>query len=268
MTTLSKENFSNLASSLILALTLCGVVLFQYYYDLQKKERPLLPPTIIPAGALKIIDLGLHSVAASAMWVYTIQQASDHPDKLPELIENVTEIDPRFSYPYAFAALVLPDISNSPKKAVELAKKGIELADPDWRVPYYLGTTYHIFFHDRKNAAFYFNLAASTPGATERLKFIASSYGTAPTLREQTRQIWISIYENSNDEIVKERAYNNIVHLEILNELDKALGIYVRRYLRLPEKIEDFVTSGIVKEVPKSPLGLRFYFESGRVVAR
>ena len=211
----------------------------------------------------------MHSATASLMWVYTIQHATENADKLTDLIDNVTAIDSKFSYPYAFAALVLPDIAHSPDKAVEIAMRGIENADPDWRIPYYLATTYHIFFQDREKAAFYFDLAARTPGANSKIQTIALSYGTAPTFREQTKLVWISIYDSSNDEIVKDRAQKYIAQIDILDFLDKAVRLYIEKYHKYPEKVDDLVIGKIIKEVPKSPLGLQFILRyGGEVIAK
>ncbi len=257
-----------LVSPTILTILLVAIIATQYRYDVQKRERPPVPPTIIPAQAIKISDLGLHSAVASLMWVYTIQQVTERPDKLFKLIENVNMTDPKFSYPYAFAALVLPDITGSPEKAIGLAERGIKDADPDWRIPYYLATTYHIFFQNREKAAFYFDLAANTPGALDKIKNIAYFYGTAPNIREQTRQIWLSIYENTNDELVREKAQNYLVQIELLNALDKAVLFYKQKYGKYPQTMEDLVIRKIIKEVPVSPLGLKFLIDNGRVVVR
>lgn len=266
MPTLTKSFTS---PAIVIAL-LASISASQYYNDIEKRERPLIPPTIIPAQAIKLADLGLHSAAASAMWVYTIQQVTEHADKLPQLIDNVTAIDPKFSYPYAFAALTLPSfiIPGFPEKAVEIAEKGIYEADPDWRIPYYLATTYHIFFQNREKAAFYFDVAARTPGASEKIKAIAAAYGTAPNIREQTRQIWLFIYENSQDEYVKEQALNYLNQIEILNALDKAITIYLQKYGKYPQEIGDLVSVRILKEIPVSPFGSIFYLENGRVFIR
>lgn len=242
----------------------------QYYSDLGKNVRPIIPPTIIPDKVIKMGDLGLHSAAASAMWIYTIQHATENADKLPDLIENVNAIDPKFSYPYAFAALTLPAflISGFPEKAVEIAEKGIQEADPDWRIPYYLATTYHIFLRNREKASFYFDLAANTHGAPEKIKSIASFYGTAPNIREQTRQIWLSIYEESDDETIKEKAQNYLIQIELLNALDKAVILYRQKYGKYPTNIEDLVMGKIIKEVPISPLGSEFIIRDGAVFVR
>jgi len=254
-------SIKSLLDSLPFALLLGAIVGSQYYYDLQKKERSLSPLTIIPAQAVKIADLGLHSAAASALWVYTIQQVAEHPNKIAELIENVNEIDPKFSYPYAFAVLVLPDISGSPGQAIEIALVGIKNADPDWRLPYYLATVYHVFSKDREKAAFYFDLAARIPGAPSVVRSMPVRYGKYGTVREQTKQIWMSIYENSDDEFIKERMLGYLEQLNILELLEKAVVLYVQKYGSYPKKISDLVTGKILKEAPKSPIGLEFYLD-------
>lgn len=263
--TLAKPFTVTLISSLLLIIAYT-----QYYSDLRKNVRPIIPPIIIPDEVIKMGDLGLHSAAASAMWVYTIQHATENADKLPDLIESVNAIDPKFSYPYAFAALTLPAflIPGFPEKAIEIAEKGIREADTDWRIPYYLATTYHIFLKNREKAAFYFDLAANTRGAPDKIKNLASFYGTAPNIREQTRQIWLSIYEESKDETIKDKAKNHLIHIELLDALDKAIFIYRQNYGKYPTDIEDLVRGRIIKEVPISPLGSKFIIRDGATHAR
>lgn len=265
-----KKIIGPFTGQLITAVLLIAISGSQYYSDAKNKERPLIPPTIIPDQAMKMADLGLHAAAASAMWVYAIQQVTGNPDKLPQLIASVNAIDPKFSYPYAFAALVLPSfpIPGFRDKTVEIAERGIREADPDWRIPYYLATTYHIFFKNREKAAYYFDLAARTPGAPDKIKSISHFYGTASDIREQTKQIWLSIYESTGDELVREQAYNYLVQIELLNTLDKAVLLYRQKYKKYPDKIEDLVSGKIIKEVPVSPLETKFYIENGKVFVR
>ncbi len=235
-------------------LLLAAMVLLQYGFDAEKRERPLIPPTILPVQAIKLGDLGLHSAAAALMWIYTIQKV---PIKTPELIRIVNELDPRFSYPYAFAAFFLPPFKAT-DQAIEIAKKGLEKADHDWRIAYYLATTYHVFLKDRHNAALYFDVAVNTPGAPEKIKLIAARYGASTNALEQSKQIWMSIYETSNDEVVIERAKNYIIHLEIIEILEKAVNIYKQKYGYYPKDINDLVIKRVIKKIPESPLGVKF----------
>jgi len=256
----------SIVSTLFLVFILGIIVSSQYYFDATKTKRSLIPPTIIPAQVIKIGDLGLHSATSALMWIYTIQQASTHPAKVPELIEVTTNLDPKFGYPYAFAALILPPLGFK-DEGVNLALKGIQKAGTDWRIPYYLATTYHIFFGDRKNALLYFEIAANTPSAPKEVKIVASRYGTSKDNREQTKEIWNSIYLTSDDEIIKERAIQFITHIEIIELLERAVTIYRQKFGYLPSKIEDLAQPGILKEIPVSPLGVKYLLDpSGRII--
>jgi len=240
------------------------IVTTQYYFDIQKKARPIMPLNMILAEIIKMIDIGLHSAASSLMWIYTIQQVMDYPEELPKLIQTINKLDPRFSYP----TLILPAFGMN-NQAVELAKQGISNADPDWRIPYYLATTYHIFLKDRKNAALYFDLAAKTSGAPENIKVIASRYGTSESAREQTKTIWESIYESSKDELVKESAKAHLIHIETVELLEKAVSIYKQKLGKYPENINDLVSAKILKAIPPSPFGLEFYLgEDGAILLK
>ena len=261
------EKSSKLIGIAIPILLLAGVVFSQYSFDLEKKKRPPTGPTIIPARAIKIANLGLNSASSAIIWLYSIQQLLDNPKKTLELIKIANELDPKFSYPYAFAALVLPAL-NLNEQAIEIAKRGIADAEPDWRIPYYLATNYHIFIQDREKAAIYFTIAADTPGVPENIKLIAARYGTYHHL-EQTKQIWISILETSNDEFVIEKAKNHIIHIEMMELLEKAVLLYKQKYGVYPSSIVGLVDKKIIKEVPRSPLGVSFEIgEKGKIIIK
>ncbi|OGN01392.1 MAG: hypothetical protein A3B91_03625 [Candidatus Yanofskybacteria bacterium RIFCSPHIGHO2_02_FULL_41_29] len=247
---------SNMAKPLFIVMLLAGVAFSQYYFDIEKEDRPLAPPVILPAQAMRLGNLGLHSASSVLMWIYSIQEMATWPKKIPELIMTVTDIDQKFSYPYAFAALVLPPLGFQ-EEAFKIGIKGLRNADPDWRIAYYMATSYHIFLKDRSKATLYFNIAADTPGAPEKIKSISARYGIAGHL-EETKRIWTSIYETSDDEIVLERAKRNIIHIEIVEILNKAIAIYKQKYGFYPKSTDDLVNGKIIKNVPISPLGVEF----------
>lgn len=265
MTITKLQNLQSFLKILTIVAFLITIGVTQYYFDTQKKKHPTTPPTTIPAEVIRIIDLGLHSAASSLMWIYTVQQATDYPEELPKLIQNVNKLDSRFSYPYAFGALILPAFGIK-NQAVEIAKQGIANADPDWRIPYYLATTYHIFLKDRKNAGLYFDLAAKTPNAPENIKVVALKYGTSKSAREQTKAIWKSIYENSNDKLIKESAKAHLIQIETTELLEKAVSIYKQKLGKYPKSINDLVSVKILKAIPPSPFGLEFYLDKDGII--
>jgi len=261
----------NIKNSGLFALFLCIVLLsstafLQYYSDILKRNSMQLPTTIIPARAIRAIDLGLHSAAASLAWINTIQNLVNYGEKLPLAFKNLNDTDPKFSFPYAFGTLVLPAFGFT-DEALEIGKDGIRRADSDWRIPYYLATTYHIYLKDRENASLYFNLAANTPNVLEQVKIIAARYGTSADHRSETKAIWQSIYETSKDEVIKENAMKSIVQIEIMELLEKAVAIYKQKYGLYPASLDELVTKKIVKSIPENPLGVTLSLDkNGKII--
>ncbi|MEK9156222.1 MAG: hypothetical protein AAB360_02865 [Patescibacteria group bacterium] len=263
-----KKNFKFLTIILLLA----GIVATQVFYDKQKSKAAYSEPLVLKAEIVKVVDLGLHNAVADLMWLASIQYfgggTSKTNEKLDDYLFAATELDPKFSYPYAFGALVLPGLKQT-DQAVTLADKGIRDADPDWRIPYYLAATYHIDLKDYKNAAKYFDLAARTAGAPANIQAIAASYGTRPDLRSQTKQIWLGIMETSRDETLIERARLYVAHYELLDFLEFYTGEYQKKNGEYPAKLDDLVAAGILKGIPQDPFGLKLIIdpETGRVSA-
>lgn len=247
--------------ALLPSTLLLSLVFFQYIFDLQKKARPTPPLSIMPAEAIKLSDLGLHSAAAGMAWINTIQKLSIYPEKMADLIKNVNSIDPKFSYPYAFAAFILPNLKMT-DDAIAIASEGIAKADQDWRIPFYLATTYHIFKKDRVNAAYYFDIASSYKDAPEQIRRIAARYGISQTGLEQTKLIWSSLLETSRDEVLRDQARKYLIHIEIIEELQKIANLYNQKFGRYPEKIETLIDAKMIKKIPLSPLGIKYYIKS------
>ncbi|MCI0542762.1 hypothetical protein L0Y69_03375 [bacterium] len=205
----------------LLILTLSS----QYFYSGARVKRPPVPLISLPAPVMRAVDLGLHSAAASLMWVkitqdvYTWLGPGKKHQTLAADIRLVNELDPKWGYPYAFAAIMLPEFGEM-KEAVEIGERGIVEAEPDWRIPYYLATSYHSL-KDRANAAKYFDLSAVTPGAPESIAKVAATYGTGKNARTETKQIWQAIAESSQDPILRERARAYVEYIEYLEATGK-----------------------------------------------
>lgn len=245
-----------------IGLVLCaGIIATQYSFDTLRSQQPKSPALLIPASVMRSTDLGLHSATAAFFWVGVIQRfaalSADRLNGLADHIRIINALDPKFSYPYAFAALVLP-AGDHAQEAIPIAKAGIEHADPDWQIPYYLAVDYHIYLKDRKNAAIYMNIAAATPGAPANVKYVATTYGNRQDLRQQTRAIWVSIYENSRDEIAQQQANAHIKHIDILDFLEKAADVFKERTGRYPKTLDELVMQKILKAIPPDPLGLPY----------
>lgn len=253
----------------IFILLFAAVIVLQMFSDQEKARATYIEPTVLKPDIIRIVDLGLHNAASDLLWLASIQYFGGNDsrtnEKMADYLFTATELDPLFTYPYAFGELILPGL-NMLDQAIALGEKGSDLKLKDWKIPYYLATTYHINKEDKVNAAKYFDIAANTEGAPESIQKIAARYGSGVDNRSQTKQIWIGIFETSDDEVVKERAKNYIVHFEILEILDQASAYYKEKFQRYPASVEELVNAKIIKQSPRDPFGFDYIFnEEGKV---
>ena len=265
------------ARKLIFILILaCGVIGTQYLYDATKVRSPETDFPVSPKF-LKSVDVGLHSTLASYLWLFKTRtelikflflpkdRQEDGYKHLIKNIDTINAIDPRYSAPYAFSVIVLP-ASTYPdriKATIEIGRKGVDQADPDWQIPFYLAVTYHLELKDKVNAAKYFDIAGHSPGIPELVRIFSLNYGTIPTMREQTKQIWNTIYQTTDDPITRDRAKAYIIHLSILDYLDSAAKKYKNLYGEYPKDVESLVSKKIIPEIPRDPFNFEFTTKNG-----
>jgi len=253
---------------LLVSIFLCLAALLivaQYLFDSDKARAGFTDPIVPRAEIIRYIDLGLHNAAADLAWLGAIQyyggRITPHYDSLDDYFILSTELDPHFIHPYTFGTLILPTIGQL-DKGVALARIGFDNNPDDWLIPYYLASASHIYLNDRASAAQYFDIAAGKKDSPEGVKKLAASYGANGSMRSKTIAIWEQIYNETNDEIAKERAKNNIIHLEIMALLDAAAAKYKDRQGYYPKVPNELVSARIIKTVPIDPLGFTYQFDS------
>ena len=248
-----------------------AVVVSQRSYDTSKARLalPFEPPA---ANMVKAFDLGLHTAIASFLWLDVrtelpfMRQGAQH---FLTGLKLVNDLDPRWSTPYAFAVLVLPNIPTFEERvpvALEIGERGLANADPNWTIPFYIGTIYQLELKDQQNAAKYFDIAAATPGIPDIVRRFAVNYGIHPETLAETKQAWAVIYATSKDPSVRERAAMHIAHLEILEYLNAAVQVFRQGTGRYPLDLAEVARAGIIPSVPKSPFGFDFKIYEGGVV--
>jgi hypothetical protein len=246
-------------------LLFAAVIGVQYFADIDRKKSPYTEPLVFRPEIVRAADIGLHNAAADFAWLTAIQYfgggESRTYEKLNDYLLLSAELDPQFAYPYAFGVLLLPSFGQV-DQGIEIALKGIENNVPDYRIPYYLATTYHINKDDPVNATKYFDLAANTAGAPEGIKRVAASFGSRADKRAKTIVIWEGIYTTTRDEVVKERAKNYLIHLNLLNLLDEASAQYYKINKKYPATPEDLVNGRILRAVPVDPFGFEYIFNA------
>ena len=262
----------NWARAILIVAFFGGIVETQYIYDAQKAQ---IPETDFPVSAkfLSYTDLGLHSTLASYLWLFKTrtelirflflpkEDQKEGYSRYARDLAVINTLDPRYSAPYTLSVIALPSFkyADGVQAAISIGKRGIEQADPDWQIPFYLAVIYHIDLKDKTNAYKYFDIAGRTPGIPEQIRVFALNYGSIPTIREQTKQIWGAIYETTDDPDTKERAKKYVVHLTIMDYLESAAKTYKKQFGEYPKDIQGLVSKKIISEIPKDPLDFEFY---------
>jgi hypothetical protein len=248
-----------------LALLLAAVICIQVGYDATKTSLPAGEESGLSPELVRLADMGFHSTVGSFLWANTMPEILDifyngRTEYLADL-DYLNKVDPKLSYPYAFSVLTLPAINTLPNRdaiAIAIGKRGIENADPDWRIPYYVATDYYLDLKDEKDALYYFDIAGRTPGIPDFAARFALNFGAIPNVRDKAIGIWTTIRDTTSDEATKERAQAYIDRLLMFNYLEAAAKQYKTKYGVFPKTLDDLVSKSIIPQIPLDPFGYTF----------
>jgi hypothetical protein len=214
---------------------------------------------------IRAVDMGFHAGVGSFLWAGTMPEILDLVLRGgAEYLQDeryVNAVDPKLSYPYAFTVIVLPAAEHYAGRvtdALAIGGRGIENADPDWRIPYYMATDYFLELKDYQDAILYYNLAAHTLGIPDYALRFSLNFGIRSNERQKTEELWATIRDSSNDEGTKERAQAYIDRLEIFDYLDAASKMYQTKYGTIPTSTDALVAGRIIPAVPEDPFGFTF----------
>ena len=243
---------------------LAGVVASQYAYDADRLRAPVVLFELPSPDTVRLFDLGLHAAAASFFWVndviFELPYLRLGLDRFKYDLGIINTLDPRLGFPYYFTILILPntDIPGATHAALEIGERGVQDADPDWRIPFFLAIAYHLHTEDRVSAARNYDLAARSPNIPFYAERFSENYGIATNVRAETIAAWKIIAGSTNDKTTKERAKAYIERLTIFDLLEEGARAYKQRFGKFPASPRDLVTGGILKEVPPDPFGFEF----------
>jgi hypothetical protein len=254
----------------VIALLFALVALLQLEYDANRTQFSATAG--IASGGMtpvmvRMLDMGFHPAVASFLWATTMPEILDlwergRTEYFPDLA-FVNAVDPKLSYPYAFSVLTLTAVPTSSypdafAQSVKIGEAGMANADPDWRIPYYMATNEFLYAHDQQKAAWYYNLAAQTPGVPQYAARFALNFGIETNQRKKTEELWATIRDSSNDPATKARAQAFIDHLQIFDYLDAASAQYRREFGAYPTSTTALVAKGVIPAVPPDPFGFSF----------
>jgi tetratricopeptide (TPR) repeat protein len=231
-------------------------------------QRPTLPAAIadeaprLAPEAIRRLSLGFGGLAADWYWLSALQyvgrkleetQAGGRdegaaveldrikavdPKVLVRYFELITTLDPRFTAVYEFGAVVLPAVDI--QAAVALLEKGIQANPDQWYLHQQLA---YIYWQrgDYLAAADAFRRGArmTTASWMERMAERMEAQGDDPRV---ARAMYTRMYEQAQDEQVKQWALKRLMELRSLQEREAirgVLGAFVKASGRCPQAWTD-----------------------------
>ena len=202
------------------------------------------------------VSLGFNGLAADWYWMRSLQYvggklinahqgigldnlSSLNLKLLAPLLDATTTLDPEFMEPYEYAAIILPGVNVS--DAIRVINRGIAANPSAWRLYQHLGYIYW----QQKNfnaAADAYGRGAAISGAPawmQAMKARMLGEGGSP---ETAREIYSHMYQEAEDEQVKEMARRHLMRMDSAHEreiLKKILAAYQSRNGRCPTSWKD-----------------------------
>lgn len=206
-----------------------------------EERRPRLPDTYVDSdleflgSRAKGFLFGAEGLVADWYFMRSLQYVGDkiiaskdqninlddlrslNPRLLYPLLDNATDLDPRFIAAYSYGAVVLPAID--PSKAVALAEKGIANNPESWRLYQHLGYIYWRL-GDFPKAAETYERGSQIIGSSPFMKMMAAMMRSRGGSRETARAIFGEMLETSDDPNVRITAENRLAELDWFDERD------------------------------------------------
>ncbi len=245
-------------------LFLTAVIGAQTFYDRARVEAAI-PPEAISVLLVRAGNLGLDTATASFLWLQNISEIPGFSGGQARFFGNlrlINELDPKFSFPYAYTVIALPLARQyAPRidKAIEIGRIGTTQADPDWRIPFYTASLYQLDKGNYEQAVKFYDITGKTPDVPAGVQKFAANFGTSAQLRARTRIIWEAIARAAGDEKTRARARSYVERLDLFDAIEAAAAAYRSRFGSYPPDLYVLAGAGYFREVPKDPLGLPIY---------
>jgi hypothetical protein len=225
----------------------------------------------ISSSMLDKISIGYQEILADLYWLRALQYfggkniADQNPDLLYHYFDIITDLDPKFinAYRYggAFLAEPPPYGLGELELGAKLFNKGRENNPDNFRLPLEEAFLYYLYPKDYARAAELFEEAGSKPELSGMRKATIEGMAAAAHAqggnREVSRKIWQIIYETNSSEGRRNFALRNLKEIrtmDIEDNLTLALKEYRKRFNKFPEGVQEIADTGVIKEIPASPL--------------
>ncbi len=202
---------------LVLVALLC-VAAVAAYQATRPQTAPADPAAFVPnPGVYLDFSPSFRTSIADAYYLSMVQYFGEHVDgdgrldALPQMVELVTTLSPRFARAYLFGAFALVD-AGRPELGYEVLKRGFAANPDDYRFPAYLGYfAYRYGEGDEKDAvaAEWYRRAAAIPGRPDYIPRLAATLLGKGGDVEKSVAMWGQVYL-AGDKYSRQRAIDGL----------------------------------------------------------
>lgn len=246
-----------------------------YHADVKLAAIKLAEPALPSINALKALSLNQRGALADLLWLKTIQYfgAGNPYGNYPSLgavLDTITQLDPKFEYPYEFGMIVLP-FMNQTTEAVTLGERAQQAIPNNGLLTFYLASVYHLNVKDYHKAGDLYAKSATQPGAPGAAKELAgvaySSNESSLSDRQVAIAFWETAFDNAKDDNERDLAARWYRQMQIVYSLELAAQQYKQDHGAYPQNLQDLKDARLISEIPESPIGryLLMNPETGRI---
>lgn len=259
-----------------LSLIFFATILFQTQIDKTRPDYSRIDEMkYLPSGQfLKGAALAYDELFADFLWIKAIVYFGEQLQKdqnykwLYHLLDIVVTLDPYFEYPYEFGGVVLAYWTKDVSLSIRLLKKGminVPKTHPRyWTIPFFLGFNYMYYKKDFSTAARYLEEATKYPGHPRYLPFLVARLYANARDPEIAIRFLMEIYTTTNNKKAKEDIEKRIKEIMVERDiqiLERARDQYKKKTGSYPPKLEDLVTAGLLKEIPREPFEGKYFIK-------
>jgi len=221
------------------------------------------------AQMVRLASLGNSGLMADAFYLWSIQyygqyRPADRFLYLEPVYQLITDLDPRYFDAYRVGALImqLPTTDEAVHKqsVIRLFDKALRNMPENYEIAEAAGWDMFIRYRDRREGIRYFDAAVKVPGAPSRIQRFLTRWreDVEGWSIDDAISYWIDVrnsYDDDYNRAVSERQIYRLVASRDTDRLDPVLEQWKIWHGRCPDRWEEVVESGFLREAPLDYFG-------------
>lgn len=238
--------------------------------ETKRAQALAIDPTLfkVICGPYKGLIADYLNIKAAVFMGGTWQVTDEDWEAVYTLLKQSLYLDPLFFQTGYYTQGLLAWRPNMHRRAIEMLLYHAEQRYWDWEPMFYVGFNYFYYLKDNESAAKYLKLSAERPGAPPIAASLAARIAQKAGQTITAIGLLKTMYENAEEGPIKKRYEKRLQAHLALFEIEKALNAYKQKFGRLPEKLDEVVTEGILRKLPENPFGSPYLYDpqTGKVL--